>query len=289
MRHRCVSPGRCHLELKSNAMSELISAKTAGDFIKLWLDQEKRSNRRFSFEAFSRKAGFASRSFVRQVLLGQKPLTVKSFPKFVKAMGLDKNHEKLLRLHLEAGHSEFNVAGKSLEEIKLEIQNVREKIQIKKTRKISQSQISTQKIRELSTLLPFLSRATGQTIEQISFRSGIPINELKNFTASGIKNGMVLEKDGFFFASERLIQLQETSRTILLKNHVNSGLNLMRDELNGSENISEEALFLRAQYSIEKDKMLEFKNRLRSLLVEFAEGTESDNGEKSVNLICGFF
>src|SRR5689334_17059311 len=71
-----------------------------GDFMKKSVEVFQRENVNFNFANVARKAGFSSRSYIRAVFSGKKPLTEKALLKISVALKIKKDLEQLLLLQL---------------------------------------------------------------------------------------------------------------------------------------------------------------------------------------------
>jgi uncharacterized protein (TIGR02147 family) len=270
-------------------MNSFSNAKNTKEFLHLWFQSLKEKKPNISYEAIAVKTGYASRSFVRQVITGQKPLTAKSLPRFLTVMNLDKNHETLFRLLLEKENPSLSFSAKDTKTLDLEIQKVRQKIQIKKTKQITPTTATAATIKKANIIYPLLSQSKGISLDDLSLNAKLTLDDCKEFLKVLEKQNFVSKSGKFFYATERLLQVQATDKVEMLKSHVRTGLFLFQEALNLPDSHIQEQLLFRAQYSIRKEQIEDFKNKLRSLLVEFVETTEDDESEKVVNLVCGLF
>jgi hypothetical protein len=270
-------------------MKTLLESKSVAEFLQLWLAQSKAGLRPPSFETLAQRGGFSSRSFVRQVFAGEKPLTAKALPRFLKILRLDKNHEKFLRLLLEKDVPSFNIDGRSRQVIEAELSLLRERISTKQRRRVQSTAVGAVPIKRMALIYPHLSRARGTDLKTLCKHSGLSDQDCQQILDSLVKENFAVQEKHLYFATERLLQIQEPSPTGLVRSHMNAGLELLKEALHKSADLSPEQLFFRAQYSVDPARLAEFKNQLRSLLVEFVETSESDEGKKVGNLICGFF
>lgn len=66
----------------------LVTAQDYRGFLAEAFRLQKLTHPNFSLASFARKAEFASRSYARDVIQGQKRITASSLPKFIKGLGL---------------------------------------------------------------------------------------------------------------------------------------------------------------------------------------------------------
>lgn len=74
--------------LTQEACKCLLSFDNYRDFLKFFLKPSGEVRKPLSYAEFSRRAGFASRAFPRDVILGARSITSDTLPKFIKGMGL---------------------------------------------------------------------------------------------------------------------------------------------------------------------------------------------------------
>ena len=66
------------------------------EYLKDWFEYQKKTNKIFSYQYFSNKAGFKSKAFIAQIVSGKKALPRKSAYQVANAMGLSKKEKQYL-------------------------------------------------------------------------------------------------------------------------------------------------------------------------------------------------
>jgi uncharacterized protein (TIGR02147 family) len=66
-------------------------------FLRDWYDQQKATERHFSFRAFSKRAGFTSPNIFKLVMDGERGLTEESLVKFCKGLKFNKGEQEFFR------------------------------------------------------------------------------------------------------------------------------------------------------------------------------------------------
>jgi uncharacterized protein (TIGR02147 family) len=270
-------------------MTDICASKNSLEFLQNWFYSAKEKNQKLTFEAIAQRAGYSSRSFVRQVILGEKPMTAKALPRFINVMKLSKDQETLFRLLLEKDYSSFNIHKRDQKEIDADIRELQNKIQLKKSKKVNAAVLGSPLMKQAVLVYPYIGREKGTNAAELSAKCGVSAADCTLILKDFVKAGFVEKKGGAYFATERLLQVKEESSTELLKSHMRVGLSQFSNLVNSGVPFAKDQLLFRAQYSVEEKRAEEFKSRLRSLLVEFVEASEADEGKKIINLVCGFF
>src|SRR5271156_3519556 len=95
--------------------SELSDSADSRDFLKSAFAIWQRTGKPMSYGSFARRAGLSSRSFPRDVMMGEKRVTTRSLPGFVRALGL-KGDLKILFSLLVARDLGFTLIENSRQE-----------------------------------------------------------------------------------------------------------------------------------------------------------------------------
>jgi hypothetical protein len=89
----------------------LLESTSERDFLGRWYTWAKENKSGLSYALLTRRAGFASRSYVRDVMTGKRRLTMEALPRFVKAMELKGEYRRFFSLLVQSSPNRFGRAG----------------------------------------------------------------------------------------------------------------------------------------------------------------------------------
>ena len=74
-------------------------------FLRDYFSHAKQINKNYSYRFFAREASILAPNLLHYIINGKKNLTEDFFPKFVKAMGLNKREQKYFNVLISYDHS----------------------------------------------------------------------------------------------------------------------------------------------------------------------------------------
>lgn len=98
------------MEEKNVQDQQILEAKSYRDFIRLFFITKSRP---LSYRQFANRAGYASKSHVSEIISGRKRMTLGSFPKVVRGLGLDETRADFFYCLIALEEPDFR-QGKSL-------------------------------------------------------------------------------------------------------------------------------------------------------------------------------
>lgn len=251
-----------------------------------------KEEQKFNFSAFSRKAGFSSRGFIKEVLVGEKRLTALSYPKVLKAMSLPSTLKAFFTLLVIREESELNHEKLNPTQIEDRIRDLKEKMlqQLQQTSNagfIASALFKSYQVLEVYSALS--NRVTGTHPHEVQRRTGY-----EKEICLKILDYLVLHK----VAAKRLTGNYQALNPHAVFSSVggNDGikivyldsLNALRRKASVRFNGSDQ-LFSQSFFSVRKDRLPEMRKRLRELLQEFVETNELDEGDCIAKLIVGLY
>lgn len=279
--------------LDRKSLEKLSKATSARDFFAMFFGEESLADRPLSYSEFCRRAGFSSKSFPREILLGRRSITLKSLPKFIKGLKLKGPIKDLFVALVELEQFKAVENSVALDRISA----LRNQVCLRSKRKelSGVKSISDQlfAIPEVPKVLAFL----GQTDVGVPMPTLLSRTQMTNLEIQSTLS--LLEKLDLIVLSEN-----NGEKTVIPKN-----LHLALSQCGGSEYFrrfflqtcgklkgaaelrmkSTDELFLASYLSVKRQKLPEFKNQLRDLALRFAEETETPDGEELMTLCVGFF
>lgn len=260
--------------LRAFLSAELISAASISDQSRPTL------NTGISYSDFARKAGFAARSYPREVCLGLKKVTLKALPKFIKGFGFKGDAAKCFR-YLAATENPALMADVSQNDVKDKLQIVRKRLLQQKPRTIRDTAI----YQLYQWPYVFTALGKGASVEVVSQRCGLAESSCKNILITLEKNGIVKkENEDYLPADARLIFSEDLRPGAFQKFYLQT---LKQAEKQATKEFrSSENVFFNSVYAINRSRLPELKKKLLALLLEFVHSNEEDDGDAIVTLIC---
>jgi len=269
----------------------LIGAKDYHQFLDDAFSRLKKESPQFSYAAFARKAGMSSRSFPRDVALGQKSLTLSSAKAFSAALGLRGRLNTFFMLLVERDEPSLRGPKATVESINARLLEMRESLLNQDIRKNSQSARDIFKsIQWLKIYSASGKVGVGATLEEISQRTKISTDELQNYM-NDLLQKQILSWDG---KAKRYCPLHSYQifedlkgddffRHWYLQSLAEAKMKVDKDFA------SDKQLFFTSMFSVRSDKMTEFRKELRDILQRFSEDSEDAEGDSLAKMVVGFY
>lgn len=272
--------------LESEAIDRLLKAPDYRSFTAR-LIEEKSRHRKFGYADISRVGGFATRSFPRDVVLGQKRLTLVSLPKLIRGLGLSAELADYFKILVELEQPDCRPANMSDAKLSVMKENIRRRILSKQFVQVDRSD----KAFELS-MIPQIHAAlgevqTGASLQQIIDKTGLPESEITR-TLDFMRTGQLIVKRAHrYYPAEQHVTFQGLKSEIFKKHFVKS----TEDAIKMSKQFlgSDEKLFLSSSFSVSRKDLPQLKVELRALLHKYIDSAENPAGDKVVNLVASLY
>lgn len=269
-------------------LEELLASSDPGDFLKKAFAIWKRSGKPVSFGEFSKRAGLSSRSFPREVVIGNKRISRRSLAGFVRALGI--SGDLRLFFSLLVSRSEALMEGNSLESICLA-----ERLARIRKRLLGPTLPSGQTLEQVfrSDLSSKVYAASGDfevgsTPEEIAERVQGSLRDVLGEIEELAKNGLLL-----WDAEKRLVR--PVSEHLSLFGQA-EGSRVQEDYLRGLQRVQKrasrqfadsETAYMQFVFSVRRSHMPQLKEELSKVLCRFAEDAESASGDRVARLVLG--
>jgi uncharacterized protein (TIGR02147 family) len=259
-------------------------------FIQTYIDWKKATKPGYGYASLARDAGFTARSYPRDVVLGARPLTAASLPRFIQAMKLAGESARYFSLLVYRDRPELftGSAGKNLAEL-LAKSRARLTRQIENRKQEHLTNVYSQSSWPL--IYASLGRETeGATLNEISSRSRIPVSDCRQMLQT-MESLQIVQRDqntGRYLSHNPHLIYQGLGNSSGFKDFFIDSLQRARISARKDFN-REDRLFFSSVVSVKRSELPRYKAKLRELLDTFAENVESPDGEDVVNLVCSFF
>lgn len=274
---------------------ELLAASSYRHFLKCFFlprGPEARP-RPLSFREFSTRAGFASKSFLSDIIAGRKKITPGAFEKVAVGLKLSKVWTHHLRLLVCLEEESFRTRNLEAEDLLLQLQ---------KSRNLINKSLLSKTVSERSPVLDLFIKndiaeifaalgtmEVGATLSSIAQRVNLKVTEVKPILESLIETGIVSHDT----TSDHYKPSALAFDAISLKDHetfqadVFRALEKVKKRFRTQSN-SEKSLFMVQTFSLESNKLPEFKRKLAELIEDFAIAAEDPEGDTIGEILIGF-
>lgn len=278
-------------DLVLNFEKMLFLQKSSSDFLKYFLTNNPKNG--ISQNQLSIRAGFSSKSFLSEILSGKKRLNLNSAEKFSKGMRLRKNLAQYFRNLVAIEMANNGLLNKS-EINSLTLEN--EKIVSKATSKIyidasSQGEIESKKKIMLQENFPIVfaalgSSSEGATVEDVFKRTGIPISRIQKILLEMTEINFIKATDHRYFAPSNLVDFDFLNTDEYFKSNFERSSSRALKKLKSASPVSDrKCLYMTQTFSVDTQNLSALKEKLKNLILEFADSAEYASGDK-VSEIC---
>ena len=238
-----------------------------------------------NFAEVARRAGFASRSFPRDVVVGTKRLTLRSLAPFARGLRLNGELRQYFELLVACTEPQVNQNKLSATTIDQRLARLKQKI-------LTQTQPHTiEPFYEFSEWLDlYAASGTGATAETIALRSQVPLERCRLHLPELVRRGLLSEDSatGKFSPCAPNLVFDRLGKDHSFRAHYFASLTEARGRAE-REFDSPENLFLNSSFSIAQDRVVEFRQELRSVLLKYVEEFEDGKGDRLAKLTVAFW
>jgi hypothetical protein len=268
----------------------IIYANDYRSFLRALLDERRANGEKVNFSGLSRRAGFASRSYIKEVLEGKKRVAAPSLLRFIKAFRLDKTTGSLFSFLVALEEEDVNFEGLSSEHLRLKIEATREKLsrRISKSKNVNRSDAFAPGPRAVEVFAALGSPERGASIEQIQSRSRLDQETCMKVLNYFLAKKIIRHEKGRYFLSQPNLDLGSLGKDLAFKKLFGRVI----EELNQSHRSklsSKEELFFYSAYSVRRSQLPEMKKRLRELLLEYIDTEQVDDGDAVVKTVIALY
>jgi uncharacterized protein (TIGR02147 family) len=272
----------------------LLGSENYREFLKRAFELEKARGPGFSYAAFARKAGISSRSFPRDVVLGQKRLTLSSLPGFCRALGLKGEAKNLFHLLVSLEEPEVRSPSLSEEQVRDRILKLRSRMRSKQRfPHAEQAAPAFYRHEHWGEIYVSLGRVDrGETLAGVARRSGLPAKTcaeaLERMVAEGLVARQGSGESARFVPQEQHLAFAKLVGDEYFKTTFMRTLSHARASADKAFR-AEDRLFFQSVFSVSRARMPQFKQELRELLLKFVDHAEAPEGDGLAKLVLGLF
>ncbi|MGE3263401.1 MAG: TIGR02147 family protein [Bacteriovoracia bacterium] len=269
-------------------IEKFLEARDPRAFLKFIMDEKERDGRKLSFANLARMAGFASRSYPRDVLLGKKHLTAESASSFARALKLNADLAQYFILLVEKDNLLRTKAGVGQEKAEKQLQTIARRIR----RKLVASSINGNEVYSIAdSSIVYASLGApekGATLEEVAQKCHLKLDKVRLVITKLVEIGLAREDRNRFFALSNHVAFESMKQNgdfqKIYVERLKAAIRKAETQFESNQN-----LFLESTFSISKESMPQFKAELRELLGRFVEEREVPEGTSVASLACAFF
>jgi uncharacterized protein (TIGR02147 family) len=268
-------------------LNRLLTAKDYRQFIKTALSS---SGKKVNYSALSRRAGFSSRSYFKEVVDGRKGMSVASMKGFRKALKLEGQLGTYFETLVSLTERDCNYASRSSDELQSELEKIRKKIRTGrvglKAKSSSGKLFASRHSPEIYAALGSLQ--FGATVGEMIQKTGLSKVVIESVLKIFVENGFCSVSGDRYFASESVIDLTDIGGDKAFQDcYLGAIETLKRKSAVGFESKTE--LYSYSAFSMRSEKMAEFKQKLNVAILECLDQYQDDDGDAVVKVLTGLY
>lgn len=260
---------------------ELVESRSYRQFLAAAMTHLGFGGRRTNYAAFARKAGFSSRSFPRDVIVGKRALTVKSLPKFIRGMQLRGDLKNYFTLLAALEEPDLNEDRLTKIELETQVRKLRARVRAKAAGEKTPAS-SFAKLKYWQEVFASLgSEEAGASLDEIIARTRLPQAKVQEVLEKMVEQNCVSfdEKELRYRPVQLHLNLQGLGTAEFFKLHLQDRLQKINHAVK-TDLSSPNRLLFDSVWSIEEKRLPEFKQRLRQLVIDFIDETEKSDGDR---------
>lgn len=273
------------IKLDKNARKWLVDTDNFRDFITKVIELRSTDQRKFGYADLARSAGFVSRSFPREVVKGNKTLTLDSLRKMAKGLGLSKDliqyFTYLVELEVESCRDER----KSVASIEKSLKNLKSRIVQKENDilKINDGPFANKFFPRIFAALG--SELDGASTAEVKRRTNLTEETIITSLKSLEELGLVVRKGTRFYPQISHPSLQNLKSDSQFKKYFKVNVEEILKGLD-ADYTKDHCLFFNSCFIISTKDEIRFKEELRELLLNYVDEHDTPTGDKVVSLTC---
>ncbi len=280
------------ISTEKKLVADLLACNDYRSFLEIFFKSKKSSENKsgLSFQAFAKRAGYASKSYPAEVLSGKKRLKLQSVEKFSNGMRLNQElsdfFKNLVMIDLI---NQGEIGLPDLETLKARNSKIAEKL-LKRHQRIENAETynGLQKIL-LQKNFPDVfasmgSTKSGASINEICSRTGFIEAEVQKIVKDLQSANIIVCRENRYYLKTGNLDLKFLkSDDYFKKNFIRSSRKALTRLPTQIE--SKKALYMTQTFSVQSHKLPELKTKLEELILKFTDESESANGDL-ISEIC---
>jgi uncharacterized protein (TIGR02147 family) len=274
--------------------TDLFESENYHDFLARWIQAQEFAGKKVNFSALTRAAGFSSRSFIHEVIRGRKRITQNSLPRIIKAFKLKGSEAGYFECLVALEEENVEIGLKSKAHIQSELIRLREKVFRNRQRQYLSPEFQTASstwafgmLHMADVFAALGSKRRGASLNEILSRTGLSNKICSNILNHFVQKGVVSTSGDRFFASDMNFDLLNLKDNAIFLKYFREALLDLGKKTEAQSAL--DSLFFHSSFSVERQRLPEFKAKLRTLLLEFIDEIQSDDGEVVSKMTVGLY
>ncbi len=265
--------------MKTEFLRELAKAKSYRDFLNIVVEGAGGT------AAFSRRAGFTSRSFLSEVLRGNRRLSHASYEKVVRAVKVPGPYKRLFKLLLAIEEPDV-LSLQGTRDLNERIAELRKYLLNPAQQNDFKNVISAPNVPVVYAALG--SSEKGASVQEICQRTKLGVKEIASVLEQLVKRNVITQKRDRYFTSCGDMDLEDLGGEEGFRQSYAQTADVLKNlALNAKP--SNDNLFYYTAFPIDKRDLSKFKKELQEILLAHIERYQSETGDQVVRLNTGFF
>lgn len=245
-----------------------------------------------NFSDLSRRAGFSSRSYIKEVMSGKKRLTATSLAKFKRAFRLSGSLAMYFETLVALEEPSVNIAGLSKEVLLTRLEKIRLGLRRQKNAEHSNKKnLKTDKIFQ-NRYVPIVYASLGPiergaSVPEIQSRCGLGLEIIQPILDHFKQQGLIENKEDRFFVKDSELDIFGLGNDINFLNVYREVISNLKQKVQKGIN-SKNELFMYSAFTVKSDRLPDLKEKLKAVLLEFLDQEQIDDGDKVAQLTLGF-
>ncbi len=270
-----------------------IRANDYRDFIRATVEH-LRKTQGATLAGISRKAGFASRGFLGDLICGRRRLTALSFARLKKGLMLSGFRAQLFEYLVALEERDVNFNNLSVDDLWRRISKLKLKLEMQSSARLSSSHGEI----DLDNLLfrpevyaVYASLGTqehGASLLEITRRARLDVLSCRDLIMKMVHIGFVQQREDHYFASRSIAEIFDLGKKESFRRMYSALVHDLQLRTTRTLN-SEQEYFYCGALSVNGKRLPEFKARLRDLISEFLDDIQDDKGDLIAKIVLGFY
>ncbi len=273
--------------------TQLLNALDYREFLKTFFLKNRNceSPRALTYQEFANRAGFSSKSFMKEVIDGKKKLSPNSLEKVKVGLKLNGFWSDYFEGLIGSEEPSFQTAKHSKEYYEEKLSKLKKKFSKLKDKKVLTSNSSLVQV-FLETNFPEVYASLGDTdhgeeFNVIANRSKVETERLEAILQKMQESGLVLKKGNKYIPIAGALDISEIKSTEVYKMDFFRSIEKAKQRFQAQLS-SDKALFMTQTFSVSESQLQEFKESLAILIEEFSAECESPQGDCVAEVVVSF-
>jgi uncharacterized protein (TIGR02147 family) len=243
-----------------------------------------------NFSELTRRAGFSSRSYIKEVIDGKKRIGAQSIPRFSKALSLTgplNEYFKLL-VRIEEEREAFDDHSKAQLQKRLNQVKERLKRKIEKPRLNASEHSVLLNSKSLRVYAALGSPEKGATLSEIQNRCGLTKIQCENILQAFAEKSIVTLEGSRYKIGQTNFDFSELGGEHAFGNVLAQTLKNLA-QMAPTRYRSDKELFLYSTFTVNEADLPEIKKRLRETLIDFMDSRQVDDGDRVAQVFLSLF